>query len=669
VPEPAGQYRSHAAINSAYKVRNFFIRNRVAVTNQVPSGLNRGYGSPQFYYALERLMDIAAGELGIDPAELRRRNLIPAGSFPYEGPAGAVLDSGDYIRALEMLLEKADYQALKAEYQRRKAEGRLCGIGIAVAIETSGSNMGYVGLALTYEQRQQSLPKSGAGAAARVTMDAGGAVTVHIDSVPQGQGHRTAAAQIVADELGVDPGAVRVVTALDTQDGLWSITSGNYSNRFSTTVASSVALAARRAAGKLKRVAANELGVDPGQISLSGGYASSPGAQNKTVAVRRLASRLHWDSSSLPEGVDGPVSEAVTFSPPALSAPGAGDRLNGSLAYSFQCDLTAVEVDRTTGHLTIERYVTVHDAGTMLNPMLVDGQVHGGFVHGLGAALMERVTYAADGSLLTGTFQDYMCPTAPEIPRLGAGYISSPSPNTVHGSKGLGDGSSMITPAALGNAIADAIGVRGIVPPFTPPRIWAYVNGRDPDAGLREPAKDRAAASYAGLPLSGAGSVTLSAAQEAVWRALIDVPGLKQVIPGCREIKAAGPNLYEAIVDIRVAGVGGTYRAQIELSSLDEPNSLRLSGSAEGGLARGEGHADVHLSSLPDGRTMLGYTYQAGVTGRAVSFGHRMLGSVTALLISRFFEGLEARLTGKRSGFSLRTMLRDLALLLRSLVR
>jgi 2-furoyl-CoA dehydrogenase large subunit len=227
----------------------------------------------------------------------------------------------------------------------------------------------------------------------------------------------------------------------------------------------------------------------------------------------------------------------------------------------------------------------------------------------------------------------------------------------------------MITPAALGNAIADAIGVRGAVPPFTAPRIWAYVNGHDPDAGLREPEKDRAAASYAGLPLSGAGSVTLSAGQEAVWRALVDVSSLKQVIPGCREIAAAGPNLYEAIVDIRVAGIGGTYKARIELSDLEEPSALRLSSSAEGGLAAGEGHADVRLSGLPDGRTKLDFSYRAGVTGRVVSFGHRMLGSVTALLISRFFDGLEARLTGKRRGFSIRAMLRDLALLLRSLVR
>ncbi len=668
VPEPAGQYRVHAAINSAYKVRNFSIRNRVAVTNQVPSGLNRGYGGPQFFYPLERLLDIAAQELGVDPAELRRRNLIEAKSFPYEGPAGAILDSGDYQRALDMLLEKSGYDALKADYAKRKAEGRLCGIGIAAAVETSGSNMGYVGLALTHEQREQSLPKSGAGAAARVTIDSGGGVIVHIDSVPQGQGHRTVTAQIVADELGVDPAIVRVVTALDTQDGIWSITSGNYSNRFSTTVASSIALAARRAADKLKRVAADELGVLPSQIVLSGGRASSPGAQNKTVPIRRLASRLHWDSTNLPDGVDGPVSESVTFSPASLGAPDAKDRLNSSIAYSFQCDLAAVEVDRQTGHLTVERYVTIHDAGNMLNPLLVEGQVYGGFVHGLGAALSERVTYGEDGSLLTVTFQDYMCPMAPEIPALKIGHLSTPSPNTVHGAKGLGDGSSMVAPAALGNAIAAAIGVRDLVPPFTAPRIWALANGLDPDEGLKV-AKRAKAETYPGKPLSGKGSVTLHASQETVWRALVDIPSLKDVIPGCKELRETASHVYEALVEIRVAGIGGSYKAQFELSHMDEPKALRLSGGADGGLGSGKGHADIALFALADGRTRLDYTYHAGVTGRVVSFGHRMLDSVTALLIARFFEGFEARLSGKKAGLHFGSLLRDFVMLVRSLIR
>jgi 2-furoyl-CoA dehydrogenase large subunit len=669
VPEPAGQYRCHAAINGPYKVRDVAVHNRVVVTNQVPSGLNRGYGGPQFFYPLERLMDVASDELGIDPGELRQRNLILASSFPYEGPAGAIYDSGDYTAALKMLLAKSGYDQLKADYEKRRAEGRLCGIGIAFAVETSGSNMGYVSLALTREQRKKSLPKSGAGAAARVTMDAGGAVIVHIDSVPSGQGHRTVAAQIVADEIGVDPETVRVVTALDTLDGIWSITSGNYSNRFSTTVASSIALAARRAADKLRRVAAEELGVRPAQVALGGGQASSPGAQNRSVPLRRLASRLHWDSSNLPEGVDGPISESVTFSPSTLGAPDQNDRLNSSIAYSFQCDLAAVEADPDTGHVTIERYVTVHDAGNMLNPALVEGQILGGFAHGLGAALSERVTYGGDGSLLTVTFQDYMCPTAPGIPHLGIGHISSPSPNTVHGSKGLGDGSSMVAPVAIANAISRAIGVRDLAPPFTAPRIWALANSLDAGADLSEPPNEKRETVYPGRPLSGSGSLTLSAERDAVWRALLDVSSLKDVIPGCREIAETGPNNYEALVDIRVAGIGGAYKSRIELSNLKEPEYLRLSGTAEGALGTGKGHADVRLGALPDGRTRLDYAYQAGITGRVVSFGHRMLDSVTNILVSSFFESFEARLTGKRGAPRLLAFFRRFVLLLRSLIR
>ncbi len=668
VPEPAAQYRPHAAINGPYKVRDIAIHNRVVVTNQVPSGLNRGYGGPQFFYPLERMMDIAADDLGIDPAELRRRNLLQPSAFPYEAPAGAVFDSGDYEAAIQLLLEKTRYEELKADHKKRRAEGKLCGIGIAMGVETSGSNMGYVGLALTSQQRDQSLPKSGASAAARVTMDAGGSVIVHVDSVPNGQGHRTVVAQIVADELGVDPGIVRVVTALDTQDGIWSITSGNYSNRFSTTVASSVALAARQAADKLKRTAAEELGVPAEQVALSGGQASSPGAQNKSVPIRRLASRLHWDAGNLPEGVGGPVAENFTFSPITLRAPDREDRLNSSIAYSFQCDLAAVEVDPNTGHVSVEHYVTVHDAGNLLNPLLVEGQIHGGFVHGLGAAMSERIAYGSDGSLMTATFQDYMCPTAPEIPHLDVGHVSSPSPNTVHGSKGLGDGSSMVAPAALGNAIARAIGVRTVTPPFTAPRIWSLLNGLDPDSGLREQPKEKVTEAYPGRPLTGSGDVTLSAPPEAVWAALLDVQALKEVIPGCKEIKPVGAHAYEAIVDIRVAGIGGSYKASIQLSNLKEPESLRLSGASEGALASGKGHADVQLSALPDGKTRLAYTYQAGISGRVVSFGHRMLDSVTAILISSFFEALESRLTGHR-GSRFVSAIRNLVRLLRSYIR
>lgn len=666
VPEPAGQYRMHAAINGPYLVNNIFIRNRVVVTNQVPSGLNRGFGGPQFYYPLERMMDKAARQIGIDPVEIRRCNFIPADSFPYEGPAGAVFDSGDYDKTLQRALDMLGYVDLKKEYARRRADGRLCGIGLAVAIETSGSNMGYVSLAVPSELREKSLPKAGAGAAARITMDAGGSVTVHIDSVPAGQGHRTVVAQIVADELGLKPDVIKVVTALDTQDGIWSITSGNYANRFSTTVASSVALASRKAADKIRRAAAAELGVTPDLVVLSNGLATTPGNQNNAVPLRRIAGRLHWESSNLPEGVDGPISENATFSPDILGPPTHDDRLNSSLTYSFQCDLVALEIDRDTGEVHFDRYITVHDVGNILNPVLVEGQIRGGFVHGLGAAMTERVIYDKDGTLLTNTFQDYMCPTAPEIPKLEIGHISSPSPNTVHGSKGLGDGSSMIAPVAVANAVAEALGIEDLSPPFTPPRVWAMIHGNDPDEGLKK--NTAQTSTYPGKVVDGAGVVVLSASPDAVWKALVDISSLKDVIPGCKAIDQIAPNLFDLTVDIRIAGIGGTYSGRIELSDLVEQRSLRLYGHATGALGGGEGHADVELTILEGGRTELAYSYKAGVTGKVVSFGHRMLNSVISLLINAFFEGLENRLGGNKDILSrLRSILRNAALLLRGM--
>src|SRR5690606_8478728 len=202
-----------------------------------------------------------------------------------------------------------------------------------------------------------------------------------------------------------------------------------------------------------------------------------------------------------------------------------------------------------TGHISYDRYVTIHDAGTPLNPALMDGQVHGGFAHGFGAATTERLVYDRDGTLLTNTFQDYMCPTAPELPPLEIGHIVTPSPNTVHGSKGLGDGSSMVAPVAVANALSDALGIRDFDPPFTAPRLWSLIQGRDPDAGRDEAGP---ATAYPGKPLAGAGKVVLDAGPEQVWQVLLDVEGLAAIIPGYRSLEQTGPDRYRLSVDIRV---------------------------------------------------------------------------------------------------------------------
>jgi 2-furoyl-CoA dehydrogenase large subunit len=464
-----------------------------------------------------------------------------------------LLESGNYQRSIALAVETADYQALLAERDAARQAGRKFGIGIALAVETSASNMAYVNLALTQAQRSKSLPKSGASARARVIMDPLGSTIVHIDSIPNGQGHRTVVAQIVADEMGLNPQDIAVVSDLDTFGGAWSVTSGNYANRFSTVVTSAVALAARKGAAKLRAVAAQALGVAPDAVQLASGMAYATGGRNEPIPIRRLAAQLHWDADSLPDGVDGPISELVEFTPAGLSAPDDGDRMRSSLTYSFQCDLTAVEVDLQTGRTAIRKYASVHDAGNLLNPAVVEGQLLGGFAHGFGAAMMERVTYAADGTLLSGTFQDYLCPTAPELPELHIAHSVRASPNTVHGSKGLGDGCSMIAPVALANAIADATGLEDFAPPFLPGRIWQLLQGEDPDAMLRQPAPSAAAETNARPVLQGSlrgqDRVDVPASRQQVWEPA--QPGKPQAgHPGlrrrrdhrARQLSGAGPH-------------------------------------------------------------------------------------------------------------------------------
>jgi len=281
-PEPASLYRMHAASNGCYKVQNISIDNELVVTNCTPVGLNRGYGGPQFYFALERIMDIAARGLAMDPAELRRRNFIPVDAFPYRAPAGAIFDAGDYDAALSELLRIADYDQLKRRRDEVRGKGGLFGIGLAAGVEPSGSNMAYVSLAQTAQDRRRADRKSGANASAVVSVDPSGQVTLRLCSTPNGQGHATVAAQIVADALGLHPNDVDVVTEIDTLTSAWSIASGNYSNRFAAIVVDAVAKCAEQVARKIKLLAADALDAPPEEIELREGYARVRGQSNNS---------------------------------------------------------------------------------------------------------------------------------------------------------------------------------------------------------------------------------------------------------------------------------------------------------------------------------------------------------------------------------------------------
>ncbi len=476
-PEPASVYRMHSASNGAYRVGNISVDNRLVATNRMPIGLNRGYGGPQFYFALERAMDAGARALGIDIAEIRRRNFVPKDAFPYRTPAGAVYDAGDYEAALDKTLDLAGYAELCAERDRARAEGRLFGIGMAAAVEPSGSNMAYVTLAQTAEERARAGGRSGGLGTCTIAIDPSGSVTVKTVSTPAGQGHATVAAQVVADALGLTPDDIDVVTEMDTLTSAWSLASGNYANRFSSVVVSAIGDAAGRVADKVRTVAADDLEVAPEDVELVGGAARVVGVPEKSLPFRRVAAKAHWHPAGLPDGMAPGVFETAIMSPPELGPPDEEDRVASAVTFGFICDLAAVEIDPGTGRTEVRKYVSIHDVGTVLNPLIVEGQILGGFAHGIAAALMEELAYDADGNPLSGTFADYLCITAPEMPALTVGHVETPSPRNALGSKGMGDGCSMLAPVAIANAVADALGREDVDPPFTLNKVWEMAAG------------------------------------------------------------------------------------------------------------------------------------------------------------------------------------------------
>jgi 2-furoyl-CoA dehydrogenase large subunit len=468
-PEPATLYRMHGNMTGAYRMRNLRIRNRLVLTNKTPSGLVRGFGGPQVYFALERLMQRIAVTLGLDPLEVIRRNLVDR--FPYRCPAGAVLDSGDYRAGVDHAVEAGGLASLRRRRTEAREEGRDYDIGYAAVVEPSISNMGYITTVLSPAERRAAGSKNGAQAAATVALDPLGGISVIIDSLPQGQGHRTVTAQVVADVFAVNPAAIRVETALDTGKDAWSIAAGNYSSRFAGAVAGAAHLAALRLRDKLARTAAAQLNLRPEDVRFAGGRAFAEANPENGMSFARAAATSHWSPGMLPDESATALRETVFWTPPSLAAPNEVDEINSSAAYGFVFDFCGVEIDRGTGEVRIDKYVTFHDAGRILNPALFNGQVCGGFAMAVGAALFERFVYSDDGDFLTGSFFEYALPTASDIPAPAILHMETPSPVTPLGAKGVAEGNSMSTPVCIANAVADALGVADLTLPLTPARV------------------------------------------------------------------------------------------------------------------------------------------------------------------------------------------------------
>lgn len=484
-PEPGCLFRPIGNYVNGYRFRNLRVRAMAVMTNMCPTGPNRGYGCQQHYFAMERIMDELAVEVGKDPADIRLLNLIRPEELPYRTPTGGLYDSGDYPAALNRALELSSYRSFRS----RSADpapagtGSWTGIGIAAAVDPSTSNMGYMDVSRKASERRPGMFKTGSVETARAYVDAAGGITVELCTAAEGQGHETAAMEIMAVELGISPSDVSVVGGMDTAIKPWTVSSGTYASRFATVGASALVATARRLKQNLVQVAAHFLNVPADTLVYQAGRVISTDDPKVSLSLRDLARRFHWSAGALPPELSAACTVEGTFSAADMDYPNERDQVNSSAVYAFGVDVAVVEIDKETLDIRIKKYCSVHDAGNILHPRLVKGQVTGAALHGIAGALYEQLQYSETGDFLTGTLMDYLCPTVAEIPEeMLTDYLIIPTPKTLTGAKGLGESSAQTAPIAVANAVADALRHAGLEItelPITPSRLWEGLSRLD----------------------------------------------------------------------------------------------------------------------------------------------------------------------------------------------
>jgi carbon-monoxide dehydrogenase large subunit len=428
-----------------YRIPNFSAEVLGVFTNTTPTGPYRGAGRPESVLVIERLVDQAARELGIDPLELRRKNFIQPEEFPYRTASGVVYDSGNYPGALDHLIELADYPALVRERDEARARGEVVGLGVCTFVEPSGGGGFESGL---------------------VRVERTGAVTVVTGSSPHGQGHETVFAQVVAQRLGVpmDQVSVRHGDTLAGPQG-----TGSFGSRSAILGGGALDQASDRVIEKARRLAANLLEVAPDDVEQREGRFQVAGAPTRSVGWKELATAAY--RGPLPVGEENGLEATVYYN------------TDGEM-YGFGAHAALVRIDRETGRLEILKLVAVDDCGVVLNPLIVAGQVHGGLAQGLGGALMEEVVFDETGQLLSGSLLDYAVPRAADMPPWVLGHTTTPSPNNPLGVKGVGESGTIGAPPAVLNAVVDALapyGVTNVDQPLTSQKLWTLLRAASAD--------------------------------------------------------------------------------------------------------------------------------------------------------------------------------------------
>ena len=652
-PEPASLYRMHGNLSGAYLIENIYCRNRVVLTNKTPTGLNRGFGGPQHYYALERLMHNIANEMKIDRLELIKINLVKDNHFPYSSASGAKLDSGQYEKLITKVELSDAFKEIHLKKKIAEKSGKIYGIGYAAIVEPSISNMGYITTALPYKERETSGHKGGAIASASVSIGPTGGVYVTCDSVPQGQGHKTVLAQVVAEIFGLDFNSVLVNSELDTQKDAWSIAAGNYSSRFAGAVAGTTSLAAEKLKHRLTEIAVSKLNCKYEDILFKNNLIFDKNNLDNSISFQRLAGSAHWTPGELPLNSKNGLREVVHWSPQELEPPNKKDQINGSLAYGFVFDVCGLEINPLTGSVSIDRYITGHDAGKIINPLLANGQIYGAFAHGVGAALFEEFKYSDDGSFLSGTFADYLLPSTCDVPEPDIIHIETPSPYTPLGAKGLGEGNCMSTPVAIANAACDALKVKNVQLPLTHSKVYSYLTKGKTEKKRKSFIKTEPVLNLGNNNIKGSGITLIPLEPHKALETILNIETLMKTLPGCENLQVSKKNLYTGTIKIGFGPIRGIYNFAIQLSNLSKPNSIKLKGEASGALGIVSGEGFVSLYKNKHRKTELSYKYQAEVSGKIAAVGGRLINTASKIIIKQFFDALTREINPSTDSFNI----------------
>ncbi len=449
--EPIGaiNFIRHATVG--YTFRNLRMDLYCISTNKCPVGPNRSYGKMQQCFLVERLLDMAARKLEMDPVEIRLKNFVQPKQMPYESPTGCILDGGDYPAALKKALEMIDYPKVREEQAKLRESGKYLGVGIAFGMDACPVNSSI------QRMMNPEAKASGDSEAAWVKIAPDGEIVAAVGSAPQGQGHETIVSQIVADVLGVHPDDVYAIAGFDSAVNPSSPHSGTYASRFAIVGVGAVLGAAWKVRKKVLQIGAHLLAdVDVKQLDLEDGHVFLKEAKDKKVSLEDIA-RVAWvDLANLPDEVEAGLFAHYVYRPD-FKLPTDDQRGNFSFTYSYAVTAAVVEVDVETGRIKILRIACVDDAGERLNPLIVEGQIYGAIGHQLGAALYERLIYDESGQLLTSSFKDYCAPTALDFPKFEVGYLDTPSLATPWGARGVGEGGGsplIVVSSAVSDALA-----------------------------------------------------------------------------------------------------------------------------------------------------------------------------------------------------------------------